>query len=109
MDSPDVSDVIKELPVSPPKKDLDLLTKAYDFALEAHQGQARFSKEPYFIHVFETAKNLARFGMDAKTVAAGFLHDCIEDTPVTEKDVEEHFGKEITTLVKGVTKLGKVK
>jgi GTP diphosphokinase / guanosine-3',5'-bis(diphosphate) 3'-diphosphatase len=109
MEGFEVENILKELPPTPPKKDIELIMHAYNFALKAHQGQTRFSGEPYFIHVFETAKNLARYGMDAETVAAGFLHDTIEDTEVTDKELEKEFGKEITNLVKGVTKLGHVK
>jgi GTP pyrophosphokinase len=83
--------------------------RAYDFALKAHQGQTRFSGEPYFIHVFETAKNLTRFGMDSATIAAGFLHDVLEDTETSEEELTKEFGEEIVGLVKGVTKLGKIK
>ncbi len=90
-------------------KDRELLTKAYHFAEMAHEGQLRNSGDPYFVHVFETAKNLANLGMDTKTIAAGLLHDTVEDTKVTEKELEKEFGEEIATLVKGVTKLGKVK
>ncbi len=104
-----VSDILKELPVTPPQKDIDLIARAYDFALKAHQGQTRFSGEPYFIHVFQTARNLARYEMDATTIAAGFLHDVLEDTETKEADLEKEFGKEIVGLVKGVTKLGKIK
>lgn len=86
-----------------------LLQKAYDFALKAHENQNRASGEPYFNHVFETAVNLASFGMDSTTIAAGLLHDTVEDTDVTEEDIEEQFGKEIVFLVNGVTKLGKLK
>ena len=109
MEGFEVKDILNELPPTPPKKDVELIMHAYNFALKAHHGQVRFSGEPYFIHVFETAKNLARYGMDAETIAAGFLHDTLEDTPVTEKELEREFGKEITRLVKGVTKLGHVK
>lgn len=108
MDGYDVQEVIEELPQCP-KKEADLIARAYDFALKAHQGQVRFSGAPYFIHVFETAKNLARYGMDANTIAAGFLHDTLEDTKTTEKELEQAFGKEIVSLVKGVTKLGHIK
>ncbi|MES2023584.1 MAG: RelA/SpoT family protein [Patescibacteria group bacterium] len=90
-------------------KDKELIEKAYGFALKAHEGQLRNSGEPYFTHVFETAKNLSKFGMDAKTVAAGFLHDVLEDTKTPEKELEKEFGKEIVVLVNGVTKLGKLK
>lgn len=91
------------------KKDKELLIKSYEFAQKAHDGQKRDSGEPYFIHVFETAKNLTKLGMDANTIAAGFLHDTIEDTAVTEEDVKREFGDEILFLVKGVTKLGTLK
>jgi guanosine-3',5'-bis(diphosphate) 3'-pyrophosphohydrolase len=86
-----------------------LIEKAYQFAQKAHEGQLRKSGEPYFIHVFETAKSLARVGMDTKTIVAGFLHDVIEDTQVTETELAKEFGEEIVTLVNGVTKLGTMK
>ncbi len=91
------------------QKDKELVTKAYEFAKKAHEGTLRKSGDPYFIHVFETSKTLARIGMDAKTIAAGLLHDTLEDTTVTEEEMEKEFGIEIVKLVNGVTKLGKVK
>jgi GTP pyrophosphokinase len=91
------------------KEDKDLIEKAYLFAQKAHEGQKRNSGEPYFTHVFETAKNLAIYGMDAKSIIAGFLHDTLEDTEITEEELIKEFGEEIVTLVKGVTKLGKLK
>lgn len=92
-----------------PDIDKKLIEKAYLFAEKAHEGQKRNSGEPYFIHVFETAKILAELGMDTKTIVAGLLHDTIEDTPVDEEDLKKEFGEEIVTLVNGVTKLGKMK
>lgn len=89
--------------------DQELIEKAYIFAKNAHEGQLRKSGEPYFNHVFETAKILAELGMDTKTIVAGLLHDVLEDTETKEKDLEKEFGKEIVTLVNGVTKLGKMK
>lgn len=86
-----------------------LIEKAYEFAKKAHEGQLRQSGDPYFLHVVETAKNLARFGMDATTVAAGLLHDTIEDCGISDEVMEQEFGKDIVFLVNGVTKLGKVK
>jgi len=109
MENYDVKDILKELPPTPPQEDIDLIVHAYNFALMAHKEQKRNSGEPYFIHVFETAKNLARYEMDATTIAAGFLHDVLEDTPTSEAELEKEFGKEIVDLVKGVTKLGAVK
>lgn len=89
--------------------DKALIEKAYLFAQKAHEGQKRNSGEPYFVHVFETAKNLALYGMDVKTIVAGFLHDTLEDTPIEEEKLEKEFGEEIVALVNGVTKLGKLK
>lgn len=109
MKDPALGDILNEFESNPTKKDSDLIERAYNFALKAHLGQKRFSGEPYFIHVFETAKNLARYDMDPETVAAGLLHDTLEDTPVTDKELEKEFGKDILELIKGVTKLGKVK
>ncbi|OHA85061.1 MAG: hypothetical protein A2408_00160 [Candidatus Yonathbacteria bacterium RIFOXYC1_FULL_52_10] len=86
-----------------------LITKAHAFSERAHEGQKRFTGDPYFVHTFETGKNLALFGMDAQTISAGLLHDVLEDAGVTEQDLEREFGKNITFLVTGVTKLGKLK
>ena len=91
------------------KEDENLIKKAFDFAQKAHEGQLRKSGEPYFNHVFATAKNLAELGMRSKTIAAGILHDVIEDTKVTEEELDKEFGKEILSLVNGVTKLGTVR
>ncbi len=91
------------------EKDRTLIQKAYDFAKKAHEGQLRKSGEPYFNHVFATAKNLAELGMGSIIISAGLLHDVIEDTPVTEEDVQREFGDEILLLVKGVTKLGTIR
>lgn len=85
------------------------INKAYEFAMKAHAGQKRASGEPYFNHVLEVSKILAGFGMDTRTVIAGLLHDTIEDTSVTEEEIEREFGEDILFLVNGVTKLGKVK
>ncbi|MEX2052445.1 MAG: RelA/SpoT family protein [Candidatus Paceibacterota bacterium] len=90
-------------------KDLKLIEKAYAFAEHAHTGQKRMSGEPYFVHVLETAKILAKLGMDAQTIAAGFLHDVLEDTDTKEEDMRKEFGDEIIFLVNGVTKLGTLK
>ncbi len=91
------------------KKEEELINKAYKFSEKAHTGQKRMSGEPYFNHVFETAKILASFGMDTGTIAAGLLHDVLEDTEVTEEEMQKEFGEEILFLVKGVTKLGTLK
>lgn len=86
-----------------------IVKKAYEFAENAHKEQKRKSGEPYFIHLVATAKNLAELKMDAPAIAAGLLHDSVEDGVATEEELEREFGAEITFLVDGVTKLGKVK
>lgn len=90
-------------------KDKELIEKAYSFAEKAHEGQKRLNGDPYFIHVVETAKILVNLGMDSQTVAAGLMHDVLEDTETKEEEMEKEFGKDIVFLVKGVTKLGTLK
>lgn len=87
----------------------DLVIRAYDYGKKAHEGQKRMSGEPYFTHCIATAKILARQGMDAKTIAAGLMHDVLEDTEVSEEDMRKNFGDDIVFLVNGVTKLGTLK
>jgi len=91
------------------QKAKNLVRDAYFFGEEAHEGQLRKSGEPYFYHLVETAKNLADLGMDAKVIAAGILHDSIEDGVATEEQLLYEFGEEILFLVDGVTKLGRVR
>lgn len=90
------------------KQNKALIIKAYLFAKFAHGNQKRLSGENYIIHPIYTAYFLSELGMDSKTVSAGFLHDILEDTQVTLKELEQKFGKEIAFLVDGVTKLGKI-
>ena len=86
----------------------EVLKKAFLFAQKAHEGQKRASGEEYFTHPVAVAQILVDLGMDYYTVAAAFLHDVIEDTPVSEGDIKEEFGEEILELVEGVTKLDKI-
>jgi GTP diphosphokinase / guanosine-3',5'-bis(diphosphate) 3'-diphosphatase len=88
---------------------VELVKKAYEFAKHSHREQYRKSGEPYIIHPIQVAGILADLEMDPATVAAGFLHDVVEDTDVTLKDIETAFNDEVAMLVDGVTKLGKIK
>ncbi len=92
-----------------PTADTDLIRLAFDFAQKAHSGQKRKSGEPYIIHPVATAQRLAEMGMDTNIVVAGILHDVPEDTEVTLEEIEKHFGKDVASMVNGITKLGKVK
>lgn len=87
----------------------ELITKAYGFAEKAHADQKRFSGADYFIHPAEVAYSLARIGMDPPTIAAGLLHDVVEDAHVAEETITDEFGPEVLSLVQGVTKLGTLK
>ncbi len=93
----------------PSVRDLAVVGKAYEFAAAAHKDHTRYSGEPYFTHLFETAKILAEFGAGSSAIAAGLLHDSIEDVGVTPKMLEKEFGAEILMLVEGVTKLGHIR
>ena len=104
----DIKEIIG-LMQSPTAKDIALIEKAYLFAEEAHKNHVRKTGEPYVNHLFATAKNIAELNMGATTVAAGFLHDSIEDTSVTPEQIEKEFGEEVLFLVEGVTKLGKIR
>lgn len=89
--------------------DRHLIEKAYQVAETAHIGQTRYSGEPYMQHVSNVGFKLAEMGMAPRTVAAGLLHDTIEDTPVTIEHIRTEFGEEILFLVEGVTKLSSVR
>jgi len=90
------------------KPDLELIQKAYVFAAEAHAGQTRLSGEPYLSHPMSVAKILADMTLDEATVAAGLLHDTVEDTKATIDEIEELFGEEVADIVDGVTKISKM-
>ncbi len=94
---------------SPSKEDIELITRAFNFAQKAHSNQLRYSGEPYFIHSYETGKNLALLGMGATVITAGLLHDVIEDADIDEEEIRKEFGDEILFLINGVTKLGKIR
>jgi len=104
----DVKEILNLLE-SPSDTHIALVTKAYTFAKEAHEGHTRYSGEPYFDHLFETAKSLAEIGMGPTSVAVGFLHDTIEDVNISPETIKKEFGEEVLFLVDGVTKLGKLK
>ncbi len=91
-----------------PEADRGVVESAFEFARTAHGGQQRLSGEPYFSHVVEVAKTLARMRLDREAVAAGLLHDVVEDTPVTAEQLEQTFGSGVARLVEGVTKIGRV-
>jgi GTP pyrophosphokinase len=97
--------VLDNLAARRPAEAVDMVREAFQFACEKHQGQTRNSGEPYIIHPIEVAEILTELEMDEQTIAAGLLHDVIEDCEVTEAELIERFGAEVAHLVDGVTKL----
>lgn len=87
---------------------VEVVTKAYHFALKAHSGQKRVSGEDYICHPLQVAIIISNMLLDCDTIAAGILHDTVEDTDITFRDLEIHFGKNVAIMVDGVTKLGKI-
>src|SRR5210317_628745 len=88
--------------------DIPLIRKAYEFSDKAHKGQKRASGEPYVEHCLEVAFILAEQHMDSTTIAAGLVHDVVEDTDITLEQLRNEFDDEIADLVDGVTKIGAV-
>src|SRR6187551_1070382 len=91
-----------------PDADLELLRRAYVFSAMEHKGQVRHSGEPYLVHPLEVADLLADLKLDVVAVAAGLLHDVVEDTLTTPERIAELFGGEIAHIVEGVTKIGAI-
>src|SRR5262245_8634414 len=88
-----------------PQTDEDLLNRAYGYAMKAHGEQKRASGDPYFSHPLEVAAILTDLKLDDATIVAALLHDTIEDTEATRAEIDQMFGRDIGTLVEGLTKL----
>ncbi|HUL60174.1 MAG TPA: bifunctional (p)ppGpp synthetase/guanosine-3',5'-bis(diphosphate) 3'-pyrophosphohydrolase [Anaeromyxobacteraceae bacterium] len=100
-----LNDILDRVASYHPDPDLDLIKKAYVYSAKVHQGQIRKSGEPYLVHPLEVAGILAELKLDESSVVTGLLHDTIEDTLATKDEIAELFGREISELVDGVTKL----
>jgi len=101
-------DLMKRMQANRPTDDLEIVKKAYDYSLHVHTGQTRASGEPYLVHPLEVALVLAEMKMDPVAVAAGLLHDSVEDTTVTIVDIRKEFGEQVAHIVEGVTKISKI-
>ncbi len=86
----------------------DLVKKAFEYCVEKHQGQKRYTNEEYYIHPFNVASIIVSLGMDSESVAAALLHDVVEDTDTSVEDIKREFGDEVALLVDGVTKIGRL-
>jgi GTP diphosphokinase / guanosine-3',5'-bis(diphosphate) 3'-diphosphatase len=101
-------DLMKRMQENRPQDDLTIVKKAYDYSLKHHEGQTRASGEPYLVHPLEVALVLAEMKMDPVAIAAGLLHDSVEDTSVTIVDIGKEFGEQVAHIVEGVTKISKI-
>ena len=100
-----IQEILDKVAAGNPDADLELIQRAYVFAATAHAGQTRLSGEPYLSHPLAVAYTLAEMGFDEPTVAAGLLHDTVEDTKATIEEIDDNFGEEVADIVDGVTKI----
>jgi guanosine-3',5'-bis(diphosphate) 3'-pyrophosphohydrolase len=100
--------LLKLVHANRPTEDLSLIRKAWEFSVQHHRGQMRASGEPYIIHPLEVAEVLAEMKMDSTAIAAGLLHDSVEDTPATSEEIAASFGEQVAHIVEGVTNIDKI-
>ncbi len=100
--------LLTQVLASRPNEDVSLIRKAWEFCVKHHEGQTRASGEPYIIHPLEVAEVLVEMKLDATAIAAGLLHDAVEDTPATSEQIAATFGDQVAHIVEGVTKIDKI-
>jgi GTP pyrophosphokinase len=103
-----VEEIIDRVKAYQPTADANLIKRAFDYSFKMHEGQTRKSGDPYIVHPVSVAGIITELRLDTASVCAGLLHDVVEDTLASPKDVERQFGTEIASLVDGVTKLSKI-
>ena len=103
-----LADLVERIRGYHPAADVEIVSRAYDYSVRAHEGQKRKSGDPYFIHPAAVAGIITELRLDTASICAGLLHDVVEDTLATLDDVEREFGAEVAFLVDGVTKLSKI-
>lgn len=103
-----ITDILDRVTENHPDADVDIIDRAYIFSARVHDGQVRLSGEPYLSHPLEVAGILADMKLDSVSIAAGLLHDVIEDTHATDDEIQEMFGHDVWHIVSGVTKLSKL-
>src|SRR6266571_1862239 len=101
-------EIVRKVQAARPADDLTLLRKAYEFTADEHKSQTRLSGEPFVSHPLEVANVLAEMKLDVVCLAAGMLHDVVEDTPTTIERVRQEFGPEVARIVEGVTKISRI-
>ncbi|MFY9854383.1 MAG: bifunctional (p)ppGpp synthetase/guanosine-3',5'-bis(diphosphate) 3'-pyrophosphohydrolase [Terracidiphilus sp.] len=100
--------LLKQVHANRPTDDIALIRKAWEFSAQHHRGQMRASGEPYIIHPLEVAEVLTEMKMDSTSIAAGLLHDSVEDTPATNEEIASKFGDQVAHIVEGVTNIDKI-
>jgi GTP pyrophosphokinase len=100
--------LLKQVQANRPSEDVSLIRKAWAFCVKHHEGQMRASGEPYIVHPLEVAEVLVEMKMDSTAIAAGLLHDSVEDTPATNEEIQAGFGDQVAHIVEGVTKIDKI-
>src|SRR5258706_1177134 len=103
-----LADLVERIRTYHPSADVEIVSRAYDYSVRAHEGQKRKSGDPYFVHPAAVAGIIAELRLDTASICAGLLHDVVEDTLRTLDDVDNEFGDEVAFLVDGVTKLSKI-
>jgi len=101
-------ELVEEVKAYDPTADEEALSRAYDFAMQAHGDQKRASGDPYISHPLEVAGILTNYRLDSNSIITALLHDTVEDTSITSEDIRKEFGEEIMHLVDGVTKLTQI-
>ncbi|HLI55805.1 MAG TPA: HD domain-containing protein, partial [Actinomycetota bacterium] len=104
----EIDDIVREVKAHHPKADVREMTRAYELARVAHEGQYRKSGEEFIEHPIGVARILARLGMDSTTIVGALLHDAVEDTDLELSDIEQSFGSEVAEIIDGLTKLDKL-
>ena len=107
MENPKIKELILLVKTYISKKDIELILKALEFSLKAHDNQKRISGEPYVNHPIEVSKILARIKLDTSSIISGLLHDTLEDTNISIVEIKSLFGEEVANLVEGLTKINK--
>src|SRR6267154_2515114 len=100
--------IIQEVKAYNPQAEVDLLRRAFEFSAKAHAGQVRDSGEPFLQHPLQVAEIITILKLDVPSIVAGLLHDTVEDTSATIQEIEQNFGKEVSRLVDGLTKISKI-
>jgi GTP pyrophosphokinase len=100
--------LLRQVHANRPSEDISLIRKAWEYCVRHHEGQMRASGEPYIVHPLKVAEVLAEVKLDATAIAAGLLHDLVEDTPITTEEVQAEFGDQVAHIVEGVTKIDKI-